>query len=57
MKLSPLRQHRELSESAADFATRLEGITATLAETAEHYDASGAFPHANFALLHSHGLL
>ncbi|MCF5467960.1 acyl-CoA dehydrogenase family protein [Pseudomonas syringae] len=57
MKLSPLRQHRELPESAADFATRLQGITATLAETAEHYDASGAFPHANFALLHGHGLL
>ncbi|WP_024644618.1 acyl-CoA dehydrogenase family protein [Pseudomonas syringae] len=57
MKLSPLRQHRELAESAADFATRLQGITATLAESAEHYDASGTFPHANFALLHGHGML
>lgn len=44
-------------ESAEVFAARLTAITATLAETAEGYDASGEFPHANFRLLHEHGLL
>ncbi|OUM06133.1 acyl-CoA dehydrogenase [Pseudomonas syringae] len=57
MKLSPLRQHSEPPESAEDFTARLAGLTAALAETAEQYDVSAAFPHANFRLLHSHGLL
>ncbi|CAM3203823.1 acyl-CoA dehydrogenase [Pseudomonas floridensis] len=55
MSPSPLRQ--PLPESAAAFTARLNGLTATLAETAEHYDASGQFPHANFALLQEHGLI
>ncbi|HEX8541818.1 MAG TPA: acyl-CoA dehydrogenase family protein [Pseudomonas sp.] len=44
-------------ESAEAFAARLTAITALLAESAERYDASGEFPHANFRLLHEHGLL
>ena len=44
-------------ESAEAFAARLTAITALLAESAEHYDASGEFPHANFRLLHEYGLL
>jgi alkylation response protein AidB-like acyl-CoA dehydrogenase len=44
-------------ESDAAFAARLQGITQQLAETAQHYDESAEFPHANFRLLHEHGLL
>nr|GFD34625.1 hypothetical protein [Tanacetum cinerariifolium] len=44
-------------ESDAAFAARLQGITQRLAETAQHYDESAEFPHANFRLLHEHGLL
>lgn len=56
MSLSQLRpQHT--AESAEAFTARLAQITAQLAETAEHYDVSGEFPHANFRLLHEHGLL
>lgn len=44
-------------ESDAAFAARLQGITQRLAETAQHYDESAGFPHANFRLLHEHGLL
>jgi alkylation response protein AidB-like acyl-CoA dehydrogenase len=44
-------------ESNAAFAARLQGITQQLAETAQHYDESAEFPHANFRLLHEHGLL
>jgi len=57
MTRSLLSQPHDLPESAHEFAKRLQGLTATLAETAEHYDASADFPHANFRLLHSHGLL
>jgi alkylation response protein AidB-like acyl-CoA dehydrogenase len=35
----------------------LAEITRRLAETAADYDKSGAFPAANFALLHQHGLV
>jgi alkylation response protein AidB-like acyl-CoA dehydrogenase len=60
MSLSTLRpslgSHVE-GESAEAFSTRLALLSATLAETAEHYDESGAFPHDNFRLLHEHGLL
>jgi len=38
-------------------AAELPGISAQLAETAAHYDRSGAFPHENFQLLHQHGLI
>ena len=44
-------------ESTEAFAARLTAITALLAESAERFDASGEFPHANFRLLHEHGLL
>ncbi|MCD5996758.1 acyl-CoA/acyl-ACP dehydrogenase [Pseudomonas sp. CDFA 602] len=57
MTRSSFHQQHDLQESAHEFAIRLRGLTATLAETAEHYDASADFPHANFRLLHSHGLL
>lgn len=60
MSLSTLRpslaSHVE-GESAEAFSTRLALLSATLADTAEHYDESGAFPHDNFRLLHEHGLL
>jgi alkylation response protein AidB-like acyl-CoA dehydrogenase len=42
---------------APEFATRLAELTDALADTAAHHDASGEFPHANFTLLHEHGLL
>jgi len=35
----------------------LRHVTAALAETAAHHDRTGEFPHANFALLHQHGLV
>ncbi|RMP36013.1 Acyl-CoA dehydrogenase protein [Pseudomonas syringae pv. antirrhini] len=61
MTLSTLRptprQQYESPESAEDFTQRLADLTRTLAETAEQYDISAQFPHANFRLLHSHGLL
>ncbi|RMU08420.1 Acyl-CoA dehydrogenase protein, partial [Pseudomonas savastanoi pv. glycinea] len=61
MTLSTLRptprQHYPAAESAEDFSERLATLTATLAETAEQYDISAQFPHANFQLLHTHGLL
>ncbi|WP_341963148.1 acyl-CoA dehydrogenase family protein [Pseudomonas sp. RC10] len=44
-------------ESDEAFVERLRGITQRLAETAEHYDDSGEFPHDNFRLLHEHNLL
>jgi alkylation response protein AidB-like acyl-CoA dehydrogenase len=61
MTLSPLRpiprQLHNAPESAEDFSKRLAELTAALAETAEQYDISAQFPHANFQLLHAHGLL
>ncbi|MBI6673304.1 acyl-CoA dehydrogenase family protein [Pseudomonas syringae] len=61
MTLSTLRpiphQLHEAHESAEDFSKRLAELTAALAETAEQYDISAQFPHANFQLLHAHGLL
>ncbi|HEY0288610.1 MAG TPA: acyl-CoA dehydrogenase family protein [Pseudomonas sp.] len=45
------------SQPPTEFLTRLENLSATLAESAERYDESGEFPHANFSLLHEHGLL
>ncbi|MBA1290341.1 acyl-CoA dehydrogenase family protein [Pseudomonas japonica] len=45
------------AETPEAFAARLENLTTALAATAQAYDESGAFPHANFALLHRHGLL
>jgi len=36
---------------------QLDRLTRQLAETAEHYDRSGEFPHANFDLLASEGLI
>lgn len=61
MTLSTLRptprQQSESPESAEAFTQRLADLTRTLAETAEQYDISAQFPHANFRLLHSHGLL
>lgn len=61
MTLSTLRptprQQQDAPESAEDFSKRLAELTAALAETAEQYDISAQFPHANFQLLHAHGLL
>lgn len=51
MTQSPLR-----AVEAVDFDATLERLSAELASTAHLYDESGAFPHANFALLHAHGL-
>ncbi|NVL47509.1 acyl-CoA dehydrogenase, partial [Pseudomonas syringae pv. actinidiae] len=55
MTLSTLRptprQQSESPESAEDFTQRLADLTRTLAETAEQYDISAQFPHANFRLL------
>ena len=42
---------------AVDFDTTLDRLSLQLASTAHLYDASGAFPHANFNLLHQHGLV
>jgi alkylation response protein AidB-like acyl-CoA dehydrogenase len=41
----------------AHFEALLERLTVELASTAHLYDESGAFPHANFQLLHQHGLV
>jgi alkylation response protein AidB-like acyl-CoA dehydrogenase len=60
MSASPLChviEQPDAIESAEAFTARLASITVALAATAEHYDASGEFPHANFRLLHEHGLL
>ncbi|SDP24622.1 Acyl-CoA dehydrogenase [Pseudomonas congelans] len=61
MTLSTLRptprQLHDAPEPAEDFGKRLAELTAALAETAEQYDVSAQFPHANFQLLHAHGLL
>lgn len=61
MTLSPLRpiprQLHNAPESDEDFSKRLAELTEALAETAEQYDISAQFPHANFQLLHAHGLL
>ncbi|EKG36953.1 acyl-CoA dehydrogenase family protein [Pseudomonas syringae] len=61
MTLSTLRptprQQQDAPESAEDFSKRLAELTAALAETAEQYDISAQFPHANFQRLHAHGLL
>ncbi|WP_321143505.1 acyl-CoA dehydrogenase family protein [Pseudomonas extremaustralis] len=45
------------SVEVANFEALLERLSAELASTAQRYDESGAFPHANFQLLHEHGLL
>jgi len=42
---------------AVDFDALLDHLSAELASTAHLYDESGAFPHANFKLLHQHHLL
>lgn len=57
MSLSPVRHSDSQAESAEAFAARLASLSATLAESAERYDANGEFPHDNFRLLHEHGLL
>jgi alkylation response protein AidB-like acyl-CoA dehydrogenase len=62
MSLSTLRSAPERSsdtapESGPEFLARLQTLSATLADSAERYDESGEFPHANFSLLHEHGLL
>lgn len=44
-------------ESVEAFTARLASLTATLAATAQHFDETGEFPHDNFRLLQSHGLL
>ncbi|MEE4887120.1 acyl-CoA dehydrogenase family protein [Pseudomonas alliivorans] len=54
--MSPFPLRQPLPESAAAFEARLNSLTATLAETAEHYDVTAQFPHANFSLLHEQGL-
>lgn len=46
-----------ITETEAAFVARLQVITERLAETAEHYDETAEFPHANFRLLHEHNLL
>jgi alkylation response protein AidB-like acyl-CoA dehydrogenase len=55
--LRPVVAQDPVSDSEETFAARLATLSAALAETAEGYDQSGAFPHANFQLLHEHGLL
>lgn len=55
--LRPVAAQAPASESAEAFTARLANLSAALAETAEEYDRSGAFPQANFQLLHEHGLL
>ena len=45
------------SVEVANFEALLERLSAELASTAQRYDESGAFPHANFKLLHEHGLV
>ncbi|NWA45531.1 acyl-CoA/acyl-ACP dehydrogenase [Pseudomonas reactans] len=45
------------SVEVAHFDALLERLTTELASTAHVYDESGAFPHANFQLLHQHGLV
>lgn len=57
MSLSTVRHIDTEAESAEAFSARLASLSATLAESAERYDASGEFPHDNFRLLHEHGLL
>ena len=42
---------------AVDFDALLDHLSAELANTAPLYDESGAFPHANFRLLHQHHLI
>mgnify|MGYP007135081391 CR=1 FL=1 len=42
------------SVEVAHFDALLEHLTTELASTAHVYDESGAFPHANFQLLHQH---
>ncbi|MFJ4144569.1 acyl-CoA dehydrogenase family protein [Pseudomonas sp. NPDC089734] len=56
MSLSLLRPQNGPAPDES-FTARLERITTALAETAEHYDVSGEFPHDNFRLLHEQGLL
>jgi alkylation response protein AidB-like acyl-CoA dehydrogenase len=41
----------------AHFEALLERLSAELASTAHLYDESAEFPHANFQLLHEHGLV
>jgi alkylation response protein AidB-like acyl-CoA dehydrogenase len=55
--LRPVAAQAPASESAEAFTARLANLSAALAETADDYDHSGAFPQANFQLLHEHGLL
>ncbi len=45
------------SVEVANFDALLERLTTELASTAHLFDESGAFPHANFQLLHEHGLV
>src|SRR3989344_431700 len=41
----------------ANFDALLDRLSAELAGSAQLFDESGAFPHANFKRLHEHGLL
>jgi alkylation response protein AidB-like acyl-CoA dehydrogenase len=57
LRPAAVRQHETLAESPEQFQARLAQLSAALAETAEGYDDSGAFPHENFRLLHEQGLV
>jgi len=57
LRPAAVRQHETLAESPEQFQARLAQLSAALAETAERYDDSGAFPHENFRLLHEQGLV
>ncbi|MDX9663689.1 acyl-CoA dehydrogenase family protein [Pseudomonas sp. P5_152] len=45
------------SPGTRSFAELLQSLSVQLASTADDYDRTGAFPQANFDLLHRHGLL
>jgi len=54
---SPRTTLRRLPASEPRLAELLATLTARLATTAARHDADGSFPHANFELLHEHGLI
>ncbi|WP_218509866.1 acyl-CoA dehydrogenase family protein [Variovorax sp. dw_308] len=58
MSALPLRRSApDLPASIAPDAALLEKLTQQFASTAEDLDRGGAFPHANFEVLQSHGLV
>ncbi|CAG2155689.1 Putative acyl-CoA dehydrogenase YdbM [Cupriavidus campinensis] len=54
---SPRTTLRRLPASEPRLADLLATLTARLGATAARHDADGSFPHANFDLLHEHGLI